>query len=349
VQSHTPATHSPLNRHTVRATRALFPATIVAMEAESVSDAPMGLLKQTRKGDGADASMAELARAQHGVVARRQLEALGLSDKAIRHRLARGRLHRLHPGVYAVGHRSIPKQGWWLAAVLASGPEALLSHRTAAALWELRGYSGGAIHVTVPHKSTSSKPIRRHCSLVPADERAVEEGIPATSVHRTIFDLASTEDLDTVVAMIKEAEYRNRYDRLSLPVLLDRYPEKRGSQNLRAALKRLKEEPSGRKRSKLEDRFAPFLRRHRLPLPRFNDWILLGSKRYRADCHWPHRRLIVELDGWEGHSSRSAFQDDRSRDRRLHTAGFSVIHLTWNQLDDEPTEVASDLRALLTP
>jgi very-short-patch-repair endonuclease len=234
-----------------------------------------------------------------------------------------------------------------MAAVLASGPDAVLSHHTAAALWGIRGYSGGAVHVTAPHKSTSTKRIRRHVSVVPADERAVEEGIPVTSVHRTIFDLAVSVSVDEVVAMIKEAEYLNRWDRLSLPDLLERYPGKRGSRKLRFALKRLEKEPPGRKRSRLEERFAPFLRRYRLPLPRFNDWILLDSKRFQVDCHWPHLHLIVELDGWEGHSTRSAFQDDRARDRALHAAGFSVIHLTWNQLDVEAEAVACDLGALL--
>jgi len=176
---------------------------------------------------------------------------------------------------------------------------------------------------------------------------AVEEGIPVTSVHRTIFDLAANASVDDVAAMIKEAEYLNRWDRLSLPDHLERYQGKRGSRKLRSALHRLTEEPPGRKRSKLEERFAPFLRRHNLPLPRFNDWILLGTQRYQVDCHWPHLRLIVELDGWEGHSTRSAFQDDRARDRALKVAGYSVIHLTWAQLDSEPAQVAADLRALL--
>jgi very-short-patch-repair endonuclease len=234
-----------------------------------------------------------------------------------------------------------------MAAVLASGPDALLSHHTAAALWGIRGYSGGAIHVTARHKSTSTKRVRRHFSHVPGDEWTVEEDIPVTSVHRTIFDLALTVSVDEVVAMIKEAEYLNRWDRLSLPDLLERYPGKRGSRKVQFALERLKVEPPGRKRSKLEMRFAPFLRRHHLPLPRFNDWILLGANRYRADCHWPQLRLIIELDGWEGHSSRSAFQDDRARDRALHAAGFSVVHITWNQLDLEPEAVASDLGQLL--
>lgn len=234
-----------------------------------------------------------------------------------------------------------------MAAVLASGPDALLSHRTAAALWGLRGYSGGAVHVTTPRKSTSSKWIRRHFAHVPADERAVREGIPVTSVHRTIYDLAATAPIDEVVAMIKEAEYLQLWDRLSLSHLLERYPGKRGSRSLRSSLNRITEEPPGRTRSRLEERFAPFLRRYRMPLPRFNDWIPLDPKPYRVDCHWPKRHLIVELDGWEGHSTRSAFQDDRARDRALKVAGYSVIHLTWNQLDEEPEAIASDLRSFL--
>jgi very-short-patch-repair endonuclease len=109
----------------------------------------------------------------------------------------------------------------------------------------------------------------------------------------------------------------------------------------------VKNEPPGHKRSRLEQSFAPFLRRHRLPLPRFNDPILLGAERYIVDCHWPGTNQIVELDGWKGHSSRSAFRDDRERDRRLRVAGYSVTRLTWNQLEDEPTQIAADLRTLL--
>jgi very-short-patch-repair endonuclease len=271
----------------------------------------------------------------------------GWSEEEIEWRMHTGRLHRVHAGVYAVGHRLLTRQGQWMAAALSSGSGALLSHHTAAALWGIRSYSGGAIHVTVRRKSTSTKRIRRHLSHVPKDERTREEGIPTTSVHRTIFDLAAAVSTDEVIAMIKEAEYRNLWDRLSLPDLLERYPGKRGSRNLRSALKRITEEPPGRKRSKLEERFAPFLRRHHLSLPRFNDLIALSGKNYEVDCHWPGTGQIVELDGWEGHSTRSAFQDDRARDRALKVAGYSVIHLTWAQLDSEPEAIASDLRSLL--
>ena len=234
-----------------------------------------------------------------------------------------------------------------MAAVLASGPDAVLSLRSAAALWGLRGHSEGAVHVAVPRKSTSTRYIKRHFSVIPADERTLKEGIPVTIVPRTIFDLAATEDAEALQTMLREAEFLQLWHRLSLWDLLKRYPRKRGARKVRVALERLREEPSGRRRSKLEQRFAPFLRRHHLPIPRFNDWILLGTKRYRVDCHWPGTNQIVELDGWEGHSSRSAFREDRGRDRRLRVAGYSVTRLTWNQLDDEPEAIAIDLRALL--
>jgi very-short-patch-repair endonuclease len=294
-----------------------------------------------------EAMIAELAERQHGVVARQQLLELGFGRRGIEQRIHSRRLNPLYPGVYAVGHRVIHREGRWMAAVLASGPDAVLSHWSAAALWMIRPNSRTRIDVTVPHRSRSSSAIRRHVSEVPADERTVEEGIPVTSVPRTIFDLAATEPTDVVEGLLRESEYRQLYDRLSLWDLIERYPGRRGIRKVRAALERIKEEPVGRKRSPLEERFAPFLRRHQLPLPRFNDWITVGGKRYQVDCHWPGTGEIVELDGWKGHGTRSAFRDDRARDRALRVAGYSVTRLTWNQLDDEPEAIAADLRELL--
>ena len=235
-----------------------------------------------------------------------------------------------------------------MGAVLASGPGAVLSHWSAAALWAIRPNSRERIDVTVPHRSRSSDLIRRHISQMPEDERTIEEGISVTSVPRTILDLAATEPTDVVESLLREQEHRRLWGRLSLPDLVERYPGKRGIRRVQAALARLEEEPEGRKRSPLEERFAPFLRRHRLPLPRFNDWIVFDGKRYQVDCHWPGTGQIVELDGWEGHKTRTAFREDRARDRRLRVAGYGVTRLTWNQLDDEPEEVAADLRTLLT-
>ena len=234
-----------------------------------------------------------------------------------------------------------------MAAVLASGPGAALSHWSAAALWMIRPNSRSIIDVTCPHKSRTWAGIERHHKALPADEVTVEVEIPVTSVPRTIFDLAAIEDTDTVENMLREMEFFELRDRLSLPDLVQRYPGRRGVRRVRLALERLKDDPPGRKTSKLEERFASFLRRHRLPLPRFNDWIMLGARRFKVDCHWPGTNQIVELDGWQAHKSRSAFREDKARDRRLAAAGYTVTHITWNQLDDEPEAIASDLRVLL--
>jgi very-short-patch-repair endonuclease len=235
-----------------------------------------------------------------------------------------------------------------MAAVLASGPNAVLSHWSAAALWMIRPNSRSAIDITDPTKSRTWDGIRRHHKALPADEVTVEEGIPVTTVPRTIFDLAATEPAEVVESLIREMEFNQLRDPLSLWDLVKRYPRRRGVARLRLALERIKDEPAGRKKSPLEERFAPFLRRHNLPLPRFNDPIVLGAKRYEVDCHWPDTKEIVELDGWQGHKTRTAFREDRARDRRLRVAGYGVTRLTWNQLEDEPERVAADLRALLT-
>jgi len=235
-----------------------------------------------------------------------------------------------------------------MAAVLASGPDAVLSHWSAAALWRVRPNSRSVIDVTCPHKSRAWAGIKRHHKALPADEINVEEGIPVTSVPRTILDLAATESDDMVENLLREMEFLELRDRLSLQNLIDPYPKRRGVRRVATALKRLKEDPPGRKKSRLEERFSPFLRRYRLPLPRYNDQIALpNGRRFEVDCHWPGTNQIVELDGWQGHGTRTAFREDRARDRILHAHGYLVTHITWNQLDDEPEAIASDLRVLL--
>jgi very-short-patch-repair endonuclease len=235
-----------------------------------------------------------------------------------------------------------------MAAVLASGSDAVLSHWSAAALWGIRPNSRGTIDVTDPVKSRTWDGIRRHHKALPPDEVTVESGIPVTTVPRTIFDLAATEQPEVIQSMVREMEFRELRDALSLRDLVGRYPRRRGVARVRLVLDRIKDEPVGRKRSMLEERFAPFLRDRDLPMPRFNDPILVGGRRYVADCHWPGTGEIVELDGWQGHKTRTAFRADRARDRKLRVAGYHVTRLTWNQLEDEPEAVAADLRALLT-
>jgi hypothetical protein len=295
----------------------------------------------------ADALIAELAERQYGVVARWQLLKRGIGEDAIDHRLAMGRLHSVAFGVYAVGHRVLPPRGRWIAAVLSSGAGAVLSHRSAAALWGIRESASGSVDVTVSRKSRSSALIRRHHCTLPQDEVTVCEGIRVTIVPRTILDLAASSSTDRVENAIRQAEYHRLYDRLSLADMINRYPGQRGVRRVRVALARIEALPAGRTRSRLEERFLPFLRRYGLPRPRLNDWIMVEEERFQVDCHWFGTGQVVELDSWEAHGTRSAFRDDRTRDRILRTAGYDVTRIAWAQLDDEPEAVAADLRKLL--
>jgi hypothetical protein len=146
----------------------------------------------------------------------------------------------------------------------------------------IRPNSRSIVDVTTPHKSRTWEGIKRHHTALPTDEVTVEEGIPVTTVPRTILDLAATEGVDVVENLLREMERLELRDRLSLWGLVRRYAGRRGVRRVRTALERLEEEPPGAKASPLEERFAPFLRRHRLPLPRFNDWITVGASATRS-------------------------------------------------------------------
>jgi very-short-patch-repair endonuclease/predicted transcriptional regulator of viral defense system len=313
------------------------------MEHASASSVDMRRLLQTR---GVDALLAEVAERQHGLVTRTQLREWRIKTSAIDRRIRGGRLHPVHPGVYAVGHRVLSRQARWMAAVLACGPGAVLSHYSAAALWGMRGASGRAIEVTTPRKSRSGGAIHRHFAVLPADEMTTERGIPVATVPRTLFDLAAVSSVDVVEHALRESEYLRLHDRLSLPDLLDRYPRRRGSPIIRECLRRRAELPAGRARSWLEREFLQFLRHSGLSRPQLNVWLQVGGKRIQVDCLWPGR-VVVELDGFAAHGTRTAFRADRVRDRKLRVAGYGVMRIAPEQLDEEPEEIASDLRALL--
>jgi len=249
--------------------------------------------------------------------------------------------------VYAVGHTAITIRGRWLAAVLASGEGAVLSHRSATALWGIWGSGGEVTHVTVPRKSRSQRTIRRHFSLLPDDETEVCDGIPVTSAARAVLDLAGDKGEAAAEAALRETEYLGLYGRVSLPVLLERHPRHPGTPACREALDRLRDDPGGRIRSPLEEVFLPFLDAHRIPRPRLNAWLTVDEHRYQVDCLWTRPRLVVELDGFKSHGTKRAFHKDRKRDRRLGAAGFRVVRITEGQLTTEPFALAADLRRLL--
>ncbi|HEY2056376.1 MAG TPA: DUF559 domain-containing protein [Solirubrobacterales bacterium] len=232
-----------------------------------------------------------------------------------------------------------------MAAVLASGDGAVLSHRSATGLWGIWGSGAGEIHVTVPRKSRSQRAIRRHFSVLPDDELEVVDGIPATCAARAVLDFAAEKGEAAAETALREMEYLQIYGQVSMPVLLERYPKHRGTPVCREALERLRDDPGGRVRSDLEETFISFLDAHRIPRPRLNAWLSVGEQSYQVDCLWPEAHLIAELDGWKSHGTKRAFGKDRKRDRRLGAAGYRVVRITEGQIRTEPGELASDLQA----
>ena len=284
-----------------------------------------------------DELIAVLAERQHGVVARRQLVALGVGARAIDHRLTCGRLHLIHRGVYSVGHRVLSQRGRWMAAVLASGSGAVLSHRSAAALWGIRPTSRPSVEVTTARRLHARPGLHPHRAVLPADEVTVVDGIPTTTPARTLLDLAAVEPRRTLERALDEAEI------LRLPgpsELLDRYPRRRGAATLRTLL--LTSRSPTPTRTELEDRFLTFVDDHGLPRPETNTIVDV----YEVDAVWREARLIVELDGFATHGTRRGFERDRERDRRLTAAGWRVIRLTWKQLAGGEA-LAHEFRTLL--
>jgi very-short-patch-repair endonuclease/predicted transcriptional regulator of viral defense system len=295
---------------------------------------------------GIDGEIAALAGRQYGVVARRQVLALGLGPGAIDRRLARGRLHLLHRGVYAVGHRVVSREGRWMAAVLAVGPEAVLSHRSAAALWRMRPPAGGHIEVTVPGPRRSRPALKVHHSTLAADEVTVLRAIPVTTPARTLLDLAAVLDARQLRRAIDEAELHRLTDTTPLGDLTERHPRRRGAAALRRILA-TRTIGATITRSELETRFLEFLDEAVLPRPAVNASLQLGHQRIEADCVWPEQHVIAELDGHASHATTAGFERDRARDRALQAQGWRVIRVTWRQLHDEPAAVARDLDRLL--
>jgi Transcriptional regulator, AbiEi antitoxin len=257
-----------------------------------------------------DHVIGRLAERQHGVVARRQLLAAGLAREAIAHRMRIGRLHCLHRGVYAVGHRLLSPEAQWMAAVLAAGPGAVLSHRSAAALWGLVHGRAGEVDVTISTSRRRRSGITWHVAGLPADEITSLAAIPVTTVPRTLLDLAAVLDRRATERAINEAEVHRYTDPLCLPALLARYPRRRGTAAIRSIL------AAGAlvttfTRSELEERFLRFLAQRHMPRPELNVPIALRGGFVEVDCVWRRARVIAELDGRAVHGTAAAFERDR--------------------------------------
>jgi len=280
--------------------------------------------------------LAAVAARQWGVVTRAQLTDVGLRDRGISDWVQSGRLRRLYRGVYAFGHDRLRLEGRWLAAVMACGPGAVLSHRDAAQLWELRGSNSALIDVTVPSQNGRVKRagIRVHRSGRLATEEICERcGIPVTTVARTLLDLADVLDRQALRRAVTEAEYTQRFDLTTLIAVVQNNPGRGGAKLMRAVEGKLH-----RTRSPLEERFLGLLERHRVEEPESAVWI----EGYEVDFLWRQANLVVELDGLSAHATREAVRRDRKRDRVLWRAGIRTMRLTAGDLK-EPEAVLSDL------
>jgi very-short-patch-repair endonuclease len=274
-----------------------------------------------------DEVVARIAAGQHGVVTTAQLTNAGMHPSGITKRLRSGRLHRIHRRVYAVGHSGLGNEGRWMAGVLALGDGAVLSHRSAAALWQVwpskkrrAVYRATLVEVTVPRGGGRARRpgLVMHRSSTLGDQHCTKlRNIPVTNPERTLEDLRRVLLRGEFAAARREAEF------LRLPI----GPE----------------HASDHTRSELEARFLGLCRQYRLPRPEVN--VQVGS--FTVDFLWRTQRLVVEVDGWEAHGSRSAFESDRARDVELATMGYEVVRFTWNRVTDESAAVAAAIASLL--
>jgi Protein of unknown function (DUF559) len=285
-----------------------------------------------------DIELARLATAQHGVVARQQLLLLGFSDASVKRRVRGGRLHVVHRGVYAVGHRSLTVDGRRMAAVMAAGRGAVLSHATAAGAWELRPRASGLIHVTIPGDPGRGRRaglrVHRSRTLTPGDT-TTHRGIPITTPVRTIIDLARTLERRPLEHALDIAEQRSLIDFAELhsrPI----------PPSLKAVLS-LYTVGSTVTRSEMEERFLALCDDHGIPRPAVNARI----EGEEVDFVWRDANLVVEVDGYRYHRGPSAFESDRERDVELALASWRVLRFTWTQLTTRAAWVARAVRRQL--
>jgi very-short-patch-repair endonuclease/predicted transcriptional regulator of viral defense system len=281
-----------------------------------------------------------LVRRQHGVIARAQLLDLGMSRKAIEHRIAVGRLHPLWRGIYAVGRPSVGDRGRWMSAVLSCGEKALLSHRSAAALWGILRPFGGPVEVVVPRGNIRRRPgivVRQRGDTAPT-RRAVE-GIPVTDVVTTLVDLATCVGDPLLLRAINQADHLDLIDAHELRPMVASLPRRSGLVRLRALLD---EQGGGTAGTLLELRFLRLVRTAGLPAPE----VQANVNGYRVDFYWPDLSLIVETDGPRDHRTPGQQSRDRERDQDHAAAGLTTLRFTEAQVRHESDRVRRTLEAV---
>lgn len=294
-----------------------------------------------------DEAVGALAARQHGVVSTAQLHAAGLGRGAIHLRVRNRRLIRLHRGVYAFGHARLTARGRLWAAVLACGGEhaAVVSHRSAAALWEIGPAPSSMVEVTTLRGSRSARGVRVHESVTlhPQDVHRAHDGLPITKVARTLLDLTAVLSPTRLERACHRAVITRCLDVAAVAAVLDRAGASPGTRRLRDSIDLLATTGPEVTRSEMEVRFLSLIAQFGLARPRTNATIA-GLE---VDFLWPDHGLVAETDGAATHLTRTAFEHDRRRDAALQVAGLRVVRFTWRELTERPGVVAQTLRALL--
>ena len=287
-----------------------------------------------------DRRIADLAGARGGVVSRKELLALGLTAGGIDSRVRRGALHRIFAGVYAVGHPLLARNGWYHAAILTAGPGAVLSHHSGGALWDVR--RSARLDVTVETRRRGAPRLVMHESKLPPHHVTERDGLPVTTVARTLLDLAEVLDRPRLERVWEAADRLQVLDVRAVERVMADCPGRRG---LRPLGTLLRHQCAGAwdTRSDLERAFLAVCAAHGVPAPAVN----AAAGGHCVDCTWPGHRLVVEIDSWRYHRARDAFDRDRARDVDLALAGYVVARFTDRMLDREPGRVAERVRALL--
>ncbi len=252
-----------------------------------------------------------------------------------------GRLVVLHRGVYAVGHTALGWCGRATAALLAGGPGALISHRSAAAAWRILAERGEPVEVTVPRREPRPRPgvvVHTTAALAPEDVRRLD-GVPLTAPARTIVDLAASGEA-ALERALAEAQVLRLVARRDLEAAMGRAMDRRGQPELRRVLAAADGAPT---RSELERALLRLVREAGLHRPEVNR--RLGP--YVVDFLWPREKVVVETDGWAAHANRRAFERDRARDAELQASGYVVLRFTWRQITESPLLVAARLAQVL--
>jgi very-short-patch-repair endonuclease len=290
-------------------------------------------------------ALAELAARQWGVVSLAQLGALGIGSRAAQRRAQAGRLRRVHRGVYAMGGAVLPREGRWLAAVMACGQGAVLSHVSAAVHWNLLNYEPARPEVTAPASHKGVPGIRLHRShSLDAQDTTNHQGIRTTTLARTLLDIAAHVPQHHLERALAQAERLQLYDHRAVTETIARANGHRGTKRLSQAIAGDPQVTRG----ELEALMNKLVRDHGLSRPSFN--VSLDAPDHpglEVDCYFPTHRLVVETDGWDTHRTRQAFEADRAKDAALVAAGYRVVRFTWRQLRYDPQTVAHRLTAIL--